>query len=99
MPSAVFIYATPTPFIAVEDPDVVEQAVEAARADEQMYVHLHSMASYFDLNKIDKEKVVKMSPQEMMVAAERKESYTDLKLRSDLVFAIRGTHPGEVPEP
>lgn len=99
MASALFMYGLPQPLIIAEDPDVASDIVDAARdAGESAFCLLHSQGSYLDVSNIGKEKLFKMLPAEVVGAAEQKFSFTDMKVRHEAVLAIRGVHPGEVPE-
>lgn len=96
MASIIYMHGLMTTIVVVETPDVVEQKVQEAKddADDTGFVTLNSLGSYMDVHEAGRD------PQQGLIfmEGERKDSFTPVKVRHEAILAVRGDHPGEVPE-
>lgn len=93
------MYGLSNQLIVAESPDVVDGIINEAVAEgDRMYVALHSQGSYLDMSAIDPEDIRRLSPEQLVSMGERRDSFTDMRVRLDLIVAFRDAHPGEVIE-
>lgn len=99
MATVMFLYGLPNQLIVAESPDVIEGIIADAVAEgDRMYVGFHSQGSYLDMSAIDHEDIRRLSPEQLVGMGERRDSFTDMRVRLDLIVAFRDAHPGEVIE-
>lgn len=94
MSSFIYMHGLGRPMISAEDPDVVTAKIEEAEEEGDDFVRLMSHGVMAKENP-----KAKLPDGRIVVAVERHDSFTVLKLRHAMILAIREDHPGEVPDP
>lgn len=94
MASIVYMHGLMGQLLVAESPDTVERIVTEADEDTEDtgFVTLHSQGSYMDVKEAGRAQGM------VFMEGERKDSFTDIKVRHAAILAVREAHPGEVPE-
>jgi hypothetical protein len=93
------MYGLPNQLVVAESPDVLEGIIsDAVASGDRLFISLHSQGSYLDMSGIPASELRRMEPEQIVARAERRDSFTDLRIRHELVVAFREAHPGEVVE-
>lgn len=94
MTSFIYMHGLGGQLVAAEEPDVVVERISEADSEGEDFVTLTSHGSVSQ-NK----PLARTADGKVLVAQERHDSFSPLRIRHAMILAVRGDHPGEVPDP
>jgi hypothetical protein len=92
MPSFIYMHGLYGQLTVAENPDVVEARVKEMIEEDELFVTLNSQGRYMDIHQAGREAGM------LIMEGEPKDSFAPIKIRHEFILAVRGEHPGEVPE-